>query len=266
MVRIVALACVPVFVACGDDDAVSFDAGPPCAETAEPHDEDGDGIFDACDNCPAIANPSQSDETERQVRAFPDGVGDACDPRPGASGDVLHAFYSFATPDQADAWTGSGFSISDDAAHASGMAMWASARSAPGGGGVHVLVQIASLAQGPFAIVFDGDGITSGATCTLAAQRLTASEPAGESSSVAFDTPIEADELVTLAAWHAGVYTPEGRAGIIRCRVARGGIMHVASAPLGNDSVSGAYAIATRDATVRLTSVSVYTSPRPKNP
>jgi hypothetical protein len=40
---------------------------------ATPRDEDGDGIEDPFDNCPAFRNPSQSD---RDV----DGLGDVCDP------------------------------------------------------------------------------------------------------------------------------------------------------------------------------------------
>ncbi len=48
-------------------------------------DEDGDGVPDAQDNCPAEPNPDQDDEDE-------DGVGDACDNCP-----------SVANPDQADA-------------------------------------------------------------------------------------------------------------------------------------------------------------------
>ena len=39
------------------------------------HDEDGDGIADAVDDCPQLADPAQLDSDG-------DGVGDACDPEP----------------------------------------------------------------------------------------------------------------------------------------------------------------------------------------
>ena len=46
---------------------------------ARPPDLDGDGVPDACDNCPNTPNPDQLDTDG-------DGVGDACDNCPGAPG------------------------------------------------------------------------------------------------------------------------------------------------------------------------------------
>lgn len=46
--------------------------GPDCSGGSTPIDSDGDGIPDDADNCPAVANPSQTDTDG-------DGMGDACD-------------------------------------------------------------------------------------------------------------------------------------------------------------------------------------------
>lgn len=58
-----------VVAACGRLD---FDAQPVAGDASAGHDEDGDGIPDAVDVCPHIADPDQLDTDG-------DGVGDACD-------------------------------------------------------------------------------------------------------------------------------------------------------------------------------------------
>jgi hypothetical protein len=63
------------------------------------HDEDGDGIADGCDICPADPDPMQTDDDG-------DGVGDACDPHRGMPGDHLVFFDPFETSDPR--WTSVG--------------------------------------------------------------------------------------------------------------------------------------------------------------
>jgi hypothetical protein len=69
--------------ATADSGDAAADAG--CAPVG--HDEDGDGIDDACDVCPQIADPAQADTDG-------DGVGDACDPNPTTPTEHLVAFES----------------------------------------------------------------------------------------------------------------------------------------------------------------------------
>jgi Zn-dependent metalloprotease len=48
-------------------------------------DVDGDGVGDACDNCPDDANPDQANSDARSVD-YGDGIGDVCDPDPDGDG------------------------------------------------------------------------------------------------------------------------------------------------------------------------------------
>jgi len=67
----------------GDADGLP-DAGDNCPDVANPgqEDGDGDGVGDACDNCPSNANPGQEDTDG-------DGLGTACDPCEDVEGDGL---------------------------------------------------------------------------------------------------------------------------------------------------------------------------------
>jgi hypothetical protein len=93
-VRRAALALVVAWAgACG---RLGFDSGETdstLATCAAPvgHDEDGDGVDDACDDCPHVANPAQADGDG-------DGVGDVCDPNPTLAIDHIAFFDPFTVP------------------------------------------------------------------------------------------------------------------------------------------------------------------------
>jgi hypothetical protein len=85
------LAAILAIACCG---RVGFDER--TCPNATGHDEDGDGVDDACDGCPHIADPTQPDRDG-------DGVDDACDPHPDTPGDKIAFFDPFTAP--RSAWT-----------------------------------------------------------------------------------------------------------------------------------------------------------------
>jgi hypothetical protein len=105
------------FLDSGTPDSGTPDAG--CVANMGAHDEDGDGVPDVCDNCPATPNPLQEDLDEADNGRMPDGVGDACDPRPALSGDHILLFEPFTGNTVPNAWQASGgtWSVSGDALH-----------------------------------------------------------------------------------------------------------------------------------------------------
>lgn len=98
----------------GDDgpatDGASSDGLASCVMGADPHDEDADGVIDACDVCPGIADAAQLDRDG-------DTIGDVCDPRPDASGDVRVLFDPFAGATLAPTWVvqGGTWTLANDA-------------------------------------------------------------------------------------------------------------------------------------------------------
>ena len=79
------------------DGALDPDA-PPCTSPVG-HDEDADGVDDACDVCPHLPDAAQADRDG-------DRVGDACDPRPDTPTERIALFDPFTV--QRPEWTFNG--------------------------------------------------------------------------------------------------------------------------------------------------------------
>jgi hypothetical protein len=86
----------------GDSDGVP-DASDNCPTVANANqrDHDGDGHGDRCDRCPHLASTADPDGDG-------DGVGDDCDPRPNASGDQIVLFEGFYDASSIAGWTAQG--------------------------------------------------------------------------------------------------------------------------------------------------------------
>lgn len=90
------LAFVLLLAGCGRvafdarSDASAQDAAAAACAVPAGHDEDGDGVDDACDVCPHVSDPAQADGDG-------DRVGDACDPQPALAVESITVFDTFAT-------------------------------------------------------------------------------------------------------------------------------------------------------------------------
>jgi hypothetical protein len=246
------------------DGILNADDNCPRRHNLDQHDEDGDLVGDACDNCPTIANADQRDTSEANARdQFPDGVGDACDLRPGLGGDEIARMFTFADESQASAWTGSGWTISGDAVHVSGDAQWHTRTNQQGDGQILVAQVSAVSGAGQLTISIDGNGVESGAACTISSTELIAHDLAnGGSTSVAIS--LTSDPL-TLVAWRSVTGTIT-RVANVTCRVTQGEVTQSAEQVLSDDTILGNQAIVGMNIVASVDSLMVYTSPGPKTP
>jgi hypothetical protein len=266
--------------ACGDDGGRARpDANPddldsdgvlnaqdncPNRTNADQHDEDHDAVGDACDNCPTIANANQADTTEAAMNGqFPDGVGNACDLRPGLGGDEIARVSTFATTNDANKFNGSGWTIDADAASSMGNAQWQS-KSGELGDGAILVAEISALvftAGGELTIAVDGNGIESGAACTLRESgEFLARDLAGGATAMTTAPALTAP--LTITAWRSIV----NQSATVMCRLAIGGMSATTEAPLTDTTVVGNQALVATGATSSVTSLVLYTSPGPKSP
>lgn len=221
------------------------------------HDEDRDGVGDACDICPATADPRQLDTTERATMlAFADGVGDACDPRPNLTGDKLAALHPFVDASELALWDGAGWTIGNDRAVATTAARFIAKKSALGDG---VFVQ-ARFAVAPLEVILDGNGVDAGLTCALAVggdgmHEIIAREIGGATMSKTTGKLIAG--AVALTAWR--VIDVNGK-GTLHCRATYEGGMTALDLVASDAFAVGLYGFATTTG-ASVDSIVVYTSP-----
>jgi hypothetical protein len=125
----------PAGFTCLPPGALAIDANPAIDSVDADPDGDHDGIANALDNCPAIANADQAnDDGDRFgdacdpcppiadpdpiVDPDSDGVSGACDPFPATPGDAIRVFESFTAPALPAGWAtiGSGWTFAGGSA------------------------------------------------------------------------------------------------------------------------------------------------------
>ncbi len=275
--RWISLALIASAACTGSDDLAPQDpndvdgdgvpnASDLCPNRQDPmqHDEDADGVGDVCDNCPATPNANQADTTETMERQFPDGVGDVCDRRPKIADDTIARFFPFADPAEANAFTGTGWTIANDRASGTS-ARWFSKRNEQGDG-ITMQAKIRTLTwsmpDASVSVVVDGDGVSTGFTCSIVhaptGDTLEVHEIGAATNTMAIDAIAPTDRL-TLSVSRAYTQLPTGHAACFL------GVNTAAELRIdivtSDDLAIGTYAMATQDAAVEIDAALVMTTP-----
>jgi len=250
----------------GDGIPNAEDLCPQRFDAAPEHDEDGDRVGDACDNCPTVDNAEQIDLGEGGLQ-FPDGVGDACDPRPTRAGDEENQLFTFAI-DPAGQMAGSGWSVANDRAIADGDARWTGVNNAQGDG-VAAIARVPLLTwlgppntPGAVSVVVDGDGLITGLACSIERDtdgdtfdEVVATELRGDQMRRSLGTPIlgeitiRAIRLVSLS-----------RTAALFCQFTHQGQTIDLQVPT-EDAGTGIFTVAATGAHAEMSSLVVYTAP-----
>jgi len=248
----------------GDGILNAADICPQRFDTAPEHDEDNDGLGDQCDNCPTVRNPDQADSGEGELQ-FPDGVGDACDPRASRAGDKIDKLFAFER-DESAAFEGSGWTIAGDRAVADGDARWTGVRNAPGDGVSATarapVVTWTQASGGAIEVVVDGDGLSVGLACAVQQDsdgdtfdEVVARIPRGIEMRKSLGVPLAGEVTIT-----ATRLISFDRAGELICEVTNQGQRVILQLPT-DDGSTGIYTMATTAAHAEVTSLVVYTAP-----
>jgi hypothetical protein len=285
---VVRLAWAAALAACSGGSNALLDAADPndldgdgianaddnCPRIANPdqHDEDSDGIGDKCDNCPTIANANQADTTEVALMQFADGVGDACDLRPALGGDKIAAFFAFASDTEANAWSGGGWTIGGDELHAAPSSSWLIKHNAAGNDlAAHADFISASWtgAGALLGVAVDGDGIGGGTLCSLAPDRdgdgsdeIDLHELGGAMTTASLGAALTANNALSITTWRS-IDTLHSTAKI-KCIVHYAGKTVNLEIPAADDIWVGTYGLAATNTDAAIASLVVYTSPLPK--
>lgn len=251
-----------------DGDGIANDADL-CPNRRDPvqHDDDADGVGDVCDNCPATPNPDQRDLTEvnADLQQFADGVGDACDRRPTLSDDTIARFFPFADPAEANAFSGSGWAIANDRASGTN-ARWVSKQTEMGDG-LTLQAKISKVAwtgtDGVVTVVVNGDGVSTGFTCSIVRQpgtdQLVLTELAGGGTTSTAVSPFAPNARVILTVTRIYSQLETGKAGCFLS--VDGSAEKRLDLVTADDNPIGTYAFATDMAEVDVEAATVMTTP-----